>query len=229
MNNHSLTIIVPALNEEIRLERTIESIVFVANAKLLIYEIIIFNDGSIDNTALIADKLATKYDKIRVIHNKFPIGLGAVFSNSLRLAKCSFIMLLPGDNAYNSLSFNSIFDQLCVNTTIVCCRVNQKVSRSMFRSKLSFIYNYIMCRCFRLPIDDIHGLPIYPVNSLRLLDLNTKGISFQLEALVKLHRNKCNFINLPIQLNIEESGTSKSFRLRSFFDILSTMIKLYLT
>ncbi len=78
-----LTILVPALNEEAKLETMVNSLLPVARSSLNQFEIILFDDGSTDKTGAIADHLATTNPEIRVIHHNPRQGLGAIFYEGL--------------------------------------------------------------------------------------------------------------------------------------------------
>ena len=56
----SISVIVPAFNEELNLADTLDSINAAASDRDLELEIIIVNDGSQDNTGRVADGLASK-------------------------------------------------------------------------------------------------------------------------------------------------------------------------
>ena len=72
----SITIIVPAYNEELNLSDTINSIYVAVAGRELDVEIIIVNDGSQDNTGQLADSLVLKDARIRPIHHLKNQGLG---------------------------------------------------------------------------------------------------------------------------------------------------------
>ena len=65
MDNVKYSIIIPVYNSEKYLEECIDSVI---NQNRFDYEIILINDGSTDNSGLICDKYAERYNHIRVIH-----------------------------------------------------------------------------------------------------------------------------------------------------------------
>ena len=96
----SLSLMIPAHNEELVIEKTIRTILAsdYPQAKL---EIIVLNDGSTDGTATILDRLAGEFKCLRPIH--IPKGEGgkgkaAVLNRGLKLARHRMIAIFDADN-----------------------------------------------------------------------------------------------------------------------------------
>lgn len=98
----SVSFVIPAYNEECALRDTVSVVMEVAHRLGFIYEAIVVNDGSSDNTAHIADQLAREYPCINVIHHVHNKGLGAAYKTGLTNAKFEYVMLVPGDNAWSA-------------------------------------------------------------------------------------------------------------------------------
>lgn len=93
----TLSIILPAHNEEECIEATVMDIVREMNTQAITCEIIIVDDNSTDKTGLIADNLAHSYPQIRVIHRKPPKGFGRAIREGLKYAKGDIITTVMGD------------------------------------------------------------------------------------------------------------------------------------
>ena len=83
----SVSIVVPALNEEKNLEATIESVRQIVPRFFPDWEILIFDDGSTDTTGKIADRLAVGDTRIRVTHHASPRNLGGCYREGVRQSK----------------------------------------------------------------------------------------------------------------------------------------------
>ncbi|MBL7662240.1 glycosyltransferase, partial [bacterium] len=64
----SLSIIVPAYNEALRIEQTLEEIVSYCNRQGLTYEVIVVDDGSADNTADVVSNFSAQNQQVRLIN-----------------------------------------------------------------------------------------------------------------------------------------------------------------
>lgn len=89
-----ITIIVPVYNTEKYLERCIMSII-TQNLKEI--EIIIVNDGSLDNSYKIIDEFTKKDDRIKVINQKNK-GLSSARNRGIRIAQGEYILHIDSDD-----------------------------------------------------------------------------------------------------------------------------------
>lgn len=89
-----VSILIPCHNEEKTIEETIEKLDVLNYPS---YEIIAINDGSTDNTYDILDKLADKYDKLRIIQLKTNAGKANALYLGLIASKAEFIVGLDAD------------------------------------------------------------------------------------------------------------------------------------
>lgn len=89
-----VSILIPCYNEENTLENTIERL---SNLNYPCYEIIAINDGSKDNTGVVLDNLAKKYEKLRVIQLKTNSGKANALYLGLIASKGEFLVGLDAD------------------------------------------------------------------------------------------------------------------------------------
>lgn len=109
--NPRFSVIMCAYNLEKIVNIAIESVL---NQKFNDYELIIVNDGSLDNTLEVLKKYEEKANgKIRVINNKKNIGLSASRNKAIRQAKGEYIVHLDGDDTlYNRNTLANIDDTI---------------------------------------------------------------------------------------------------------------------
>lgn len=89
-----ISIIIPVFNAEKYISRCIKSVVEQSYSEL---EIIVVNDGSIDNSLFICELLATQDRRIKVISQDNG-GVSKARNTGLRLAKGEFVMFLDSDD-----------------------------------------------------------------------------------------------------------------------------------
>ena len=94
-----LSIIVPAYNEENRIEKTLRKIDLYFKNKDYEYEIIVINDGSKDKTAKIVSELKKEIKNLLLIDNKKNNGKGFVVRQALRFAKGDYRLFTDADNS----------------------------------------------------------------------------------------------------------------------------------
>lgn len=103
--NYSLSILVPAYNEEKTIAGTIEHI-FNSDYKG-IKEVIVINDGSTDNTLKIANVLKKKYSKLIVI-DKTNSGKANSINYALKYVKGDFIAIIDADSYPEKTAFSHL-------------------------------------------------------------------------------------------------------------------------
>ena len=94
MSNSLISIIIPAYNIELYIEKTVDSVLAQTYAD---FEIIIVNDGSTDNTAAVIDELAKKDSRIKVIHKENG-GVTSARLVGVKAAKGEYIGFVDGDD-----------------------------------------------------------------------------------------------------------------------------------
>ena len=93
MKTHkSITVMIPAYNEEENLAKAFEKFDKAVKSVFDDYEFIIFNDCSSDRTGEIADELAKKNKRVRVVHNKKNMNLGYNYREGIKLSQKEFYM-----------------------------------------------------------------------------------------------------------------------------------------
>src|SRR6476619_7024995 len=97
----SVSIVVPALNEEETLQHAVEWTISVLREISDDYEVVIVDDGSTDETGRIADGLAVKLSNIRVIHNRRPSGYGGALDSGFTAASKDVIGLITADEEFH--------------------------------------------------------------------------------------------------------------------------------
>ncbi|WP_079911972.1 glycosyltransferase [Paenibacillus sp. 32352] len=95
-----VSVLIPAHNEEVVIERTIKAMLKLEYPKDLL-EIIVIDDNSKDRTGEIADSYASRYDRLKVVHLRPPnIGGGksGALNHGFRHATGDIIVVYDADN-----------------------------------------------------------------------------------------------------------------------------------
>jgi dolichol-phosphate mannosyltransferase len=221
----TLTIIVPALNEESKIANSVHAVLPFAREHLDDFEIFLVDDGSTDATGSIMDKLKALDSRIAVIHHSSRCGLGFTFKEVLQLAKCGSIVLIPGDDAYRHDGIARMFKAVGTADVVICHRDNQS-DRSLARSFQSHALRVILNCLFGFRLFDYHGVVIYPANWVRRVALDVDGYGFQICALISLLQLGLTHVQVPVSLNAELKGSSRALRPGTYFELGRTVLTL---
>lgn len=78
----SISIIIPAYNEEYSLADAVRVVVSVVSKEVSDYEVIIINDGSTDATGHIANRIQKKNNHVMVVHHPSNQGFGTTLKTA---------------------------------------------------------------------------------------------------------------------------------------------------
>lgn len=215
---NSLTVAIPALNEEKNIEGAIRS-VFVAAAKVpgLRLEIIVIDDGSRDRTAEIVRGLAQQHDNVRMIQNPVNIGLGASIRRAIEVASMEKFLFIPGDNDIPVSTLELLFSNAHVADVVMTYFHNDEF-RGRQRYLLSALFWLIYTTSFDLYVLYVNGPAVYPTGMLRQLNLHSTRFSIVAEINVKLLRQGVSFVELPSNRQVGMEGSTSA----SWLSLLET-------
>lgn len=222
----SISFIIPALNEEGNLALAVVEVLGALDDDFSTYEILIFDDGSSDNTGRIADDLAAGNKNIKVIHNGRTMGFGYNYREGVRLAKCDYLIMIPGDNEMPGSSIKEILRHTGSADIIIPYVINKEV-RSFFRRIISRTGMTIINLLFGLRIKYYNGPVLHKSEIIKTVPLTTSGFAYQIEALVRLLKSGYSYVEVGMNIRIRECGTTKIFRIKNLASVAKTVIKLF--
>ena len=117
-NNKKVLVIVPAYNEAENIVKTVEDIK--KNAKDVDY--IVVNDGSKDNTALIAQEYCQKHPTLFRLVQKENGGHGSTINTAIKIAQGKYFRPVDGDDAVQSENVDILIETLkkIESNAVVC-------------------------------------------------------------------------------------------------------------
>jgi glycosyltransferase involved in cell wall biosynthesis len=222
----SLTVVVPALNEEENLRPTVESVLKDLGAEAAALEVLIFDDASSDRTGVIADALAAADPRVRAFHNPRRLNIGGSYKAGLRAARGDYVVLIPGDNEISAAQISRGLRHLGEARLVVFHITNVRV-RPWSRRALSRLYVWTVNTLFNARFRYTNGTNIFQTALARDLDIRTDGFSYQTEAVVKAVRSGVDFVEVGIELKVREFGASKAVTWKNFKSVAAALGRLW--
>lgn len=108
MQKPYLSVIIPAYNEAKRIPATLLDIDRVLRKRAFTYEIIVVNDGSRDETAETARKLAKVVKNLKLIDNAMNQGKGGVVKQGMLMARGRYRLFTDADNSTSIDQFDNM-------------------------------------------------------------------------------------------------------------------------
>ena len=210
MNKKLISVVIPAYNEEKTIRATIEETAKVLKIiKGLDYELIVVDDGSIDNTSAVVKKLADQPTlKVR-LESYFPNrGKGFTLKKGTLAARGDYILFMDADleihpkqlQAFLDLMRKSNADAVLGSKTAKGSIIEAPLKRRM----ISAIYYLLLKILFRLPVTDTQtGFKLFKKQALKksVQKTSLNGYVFDLELIVIMNFHKYKIIDNPVKIN----------------------------
>ena len=145
MNNRKISVIIPAYNEA----STIGDIVLTVRNLHPDVEIIVINDGSIDDTATLAEDAGA-----HVHSHPYNIGNGAAIKSGIRIAGGDILVFMDGDNQHNPKDISKLLRYIPDYDMVVGSRSNGDQA-SLGRTFGNTAYNWMASYVAKFPIFDL--------------------------------------------------------------------------
>jgi len=225
MKKPSLSIVIPAYNEE-------ESLGFVLTDTLKDlpkivkdFEVIIVDDGSSDKTPQIADAYAKKNKHIRVIHQKNG-GYNHAMITGLKAAKKKYVVFMhAGGHDLIRDMVNCI--KIMQNYDLVLGSRGKRIDYNVYRLVLSYGVLILYRVLFSITYEDVHWVYVWKTKEVHKLELDPKGGVFLLvESLIKFKRKGLKIGEAASPYRPRYGGENKNTSLKVVWRTFVSMSKL---
>jgi glycosyltransferase involved in cell wall biosynthesis len=228
----SLSIVIPAYNEEQRLPKTLELVgKWMRSRHFLFCELLIVDDGSTDDTAAIVETYAKTNTCVRLIRYPGNRGKGCAVRNGMLAASGEWILYTDADLSTPIGELDHLYEGAKKQNAAIAIgsraldRSLVSVHQSAFREYSGRFFNLIMRLITGLKFDDTQcGFKLYQaaaantVFSRQILD----GFSFDVEDLYIAELSGIRVVEVPVHwANVEGSKVRLAQGIKSFTDLLS--------
>ena len=221
----SVTVLVTAMNEQGNLIPTIQNIITAVTPRFANYDILIIDDGSRDQTGVIADQLAAANPRIRVHHNATNRGLGYSLRQGIALADREFTTLVAGNNIVPLKGLQDVYDRAGTADVILSYIIRDV--RGKRRRLLSRTIVNLMNVLFGLRLKYYTGPFICRTDALKRLRTISQGSMILAEIPVRLLYDGLSYIEVGLQPQPRTSGETKTFRLRNIMAAARSIAHLF--
>lgn len=222
----SLSIIIPAFNEEANLPLTVAAIFKELHADPDFLEIIFIDDGSRDKTVEIAHHLMKTEPRIRLVKHDRNRGLGAAIRTGFDAAEGEFILYTDADLPFDFHLIPELLAQVKQNNIVIGCRNNR--GEGGRRWLLSKGYNLLCRLAFGVWVSDVNfACKLLPRKAVRMMNLHAEGSFIDAEILLEARRLGYEITQLPMTYYPRTVGESTLSRPYVVLVILQEMIRYF--
>jgi glycosyltransferase involved in cell wall biosynthesis len=220
----TLSVFFPAYYDEKNIDKVVDKAVQVLEElQLKDYEVTIIEDGSPDKTAEVADALAAKYPKVKVVHHKQNKGYGATLWEGFTSARFDYVFYTDGDNQFDLEELKKFVALVPFTDMVVGYR--KKKQYSGYRKVTSFVYNQILKWAFDIDYIDIDcAFKIIKADLFRNITVSTKDAFIDAEIMIKANLMGYRSTELGVKHLPRVDGVSTAARPSI---ILKTILEIY--
>lgn len=208
-NPFEISIIIPAYNEEKKIEKDIREVfAFLKKAKIK-GEIIVSTDGVTDQTNNIVKNLQKEFKELRLLAKKEKIGKGAAIQKGVKIAAGKYIMFA---DAGLCVPYKFIKDGIDKIEEGYDGALASRAAQKSIITKAQPIYRKIGSIAFGFLVRNVIGVPrnikdtqcgfkIYKKDIAKKLfnDLRTESFMFDIELILRAKKEKYNMTQFPVQ------------------------------
>ena len=110
LSNKNLTIIIPTYNMQEYLQKCLSSLIVKKGLETL--EVLVVNDGSKDNSSIIAHEFEAKYPGVFRVIDKENGNYGSCINRGLKEATGKYVKVLDADDSFDTANFEYFLNQL---------------------------------------------------------------------------------------------------------------------
>ncbi len=234
-----ISLVLPCYNEEAILEINLAAITTYLNSKNEKYqwEILMINDGSTDNTGIIADKIAKRDERIRVFHHPVNLNLGRALQTGFLNAKGDIIVVLDIDLSYSVDHIEKLVDTLITTMADVVIASpymegGEVTSVPFFRILMSKCVNKLLRIASHEKINTFTGMVrAYRSKFIRSVNLKTVDYEVNPEIIYKAILLRARIIEIPGHLDWTEQNRyvqSRSSSIKIFRGFFSGLMSAFI-
>jgi glycosyltransferase involved in cell wall biosynthesis len=184
---YSLSVVMPAHNEEVAIADTVCSVLNAVSAWTEDFEVIIVNDGSQDHTGDILDEIAMRDSRVRVIHHEKNRGYGAALVSGFEAISKELVFFMDSDGQFDIAELERFFPLAERYDAVLGYRVNRQ--DTWVRKLNAWGWKWLVYLVFKLKVRDIDcAFKLYPGKFFHEHHLETRGAMINTEILYKFKR-----------------------------------------
>jgi len=220
-----LSVIIPTYNEE----KTIEKILARVQATGLVDEIVVVDDGSVDNTRNILKNLDGK-DNLRVILHERNQGKGAAVVTGIQQARGDVLLIQDADLEYDPRDYPALLQPIEEELAEVVYGSRflggprrtamfwHMVANKLLTLMTNILYNTILT-------DMETGYKVFCKEVVKDIKIHARGFDFEPEFTAKILKKRINIYEVPIRFAPRDYSEGKKIKIRDAFIAVWTLIK----
>jgi glycosyltransferase involved in cell wall biosynthesis len=225
-SNPTLTIVIPAYNEEGSLRVVVEDATRVAQACLSDYEIVIVDDASRDGTPAVAAEVATALPRVRVVRHTHNQGSGGAIMTGVREARCELVMYVPADGQFTIEEIGDFVRAMAGHDIVIGARL-RRTDYSWFRLLSSKVFITLVNFLFEHDLRDVNWVHMWRRRIFDVVHPRSRGVFMLEEILVRAQRAGFTIAQIDSRYIPRMAGEAKGSHPRTILRTIVDMMRFW--
>ena len=207
----SISVFFPAYNDEKTIGGLVREVFEILPSIAQKYEVIVINDGSIDETAQVLEKLTKKYKDFKVVTHEKNRGYGGALKSGFKNARGDFVFYTDGDGQYDVKELPNLVEKIDEGIDLAN-GYKIKRSDSWLRIVLGEIYAHFVRLFLGIRFADVDcDFRLFRRRILEKITLTYDSGAICAEMLAKIQKNKGIVASVPVHHYPRRYGHSQFF------------------
>lgn len=227
MSKSSITIAIPTYNEEENIEWVIKDTLKTLPKYFKNYEVVVVDDGSSDKSGEIADRLAKKNPRLKVIHQPNG-GYSEAMLTGIKASTKDYVAYMPADGQFLVSDMRHCFEAMDGADLVLGYR-GGRPDYNTKRMVFSYGYLTLLTLLFDIKYMDVGWVNIWKTKKVQKQKLTcSKGIFILTEILVRFKKKGYKIVEAPSYYRIRRAGEVKNAKWSVVIKTFSSAFKLWL-
>ena len=224
----SLSVFFPAFNEAKNLPTLVEQTFNLLTDIAQKYEVIIVNDGSVDNTVAVVEKLKASHPQLRLISHPKNLGYGAALRTGINHSQYDWVFFSDADLQFDIKELTEFLPYTADHKVIIGYRISR--AEGARRHLNALLLKVFIDLLFRLHVKDIDcAFKLFDRKLVQSIKLTSTGAFISSELLYKLKKKQVIFKQLPVSHYQRRFGNPTGANLKVIIKAGLEMLSLYLS
>lgn len=209
----SLSIVLPAYNEEDNIEKQTRACLDFLRARFEDYEVIVVNDGSRDRTGEIVARLMAEDRHVKTVLHPTNYGYGRALADGFKAARCDLVFYTDSDNQFDVREVQDAMPLIKGpdNPTGADAVFGFRVYRydSVLRCMLSWTYNRLVRVLFAVKVRDVDcAFKLFTREVNERLEIESNDFFVDTEMVARIARMRCKTVEKGVRHYPRTAGST---------------------
>jgi len=221
----SISVFFPCHNEAATVEGLVSRAIEVISTVSDDYEVIVVDDGSTDDTALIADRLAAENPLVKVVHHRTNLGYGAALQSGFRAAAKELVFYTDGDAQFDIAELTGLLPLMKQYDIVSCYRRRRR--EGLLRRFNAFCWSRLVGMVFGMKLRDVDcAFKLYKRRIFDDIEMKSTGALIDAEILARARQKGYTITQRPVNHYPRQAGQSSGASIRVIARAFRELIQL---